>query len=476
MNGLTAPSQSAWTGPLRYNRWLPAARNRMNYQSRRIGDDGGEVSRFDAGERLLYEADRVGVYGALSLAWLADVARMRSGTGLLQKAYDISGKNNDLSQATVDSRPPDPFFGDPVGYSFGGSGDYWSTPDAAWMDGQWDADWRVAYDDVSSPGRVCAHRTSSETGWTVRLSESGGVYRWVCEIYDGALYREFVSAPLDTPANGDVLRQRLRLQVDSGDVTAYFYKWTAGAWAANGSQTRTMSLPSVNTPLEIGAWNSGADSNLAGRFYRVRFYSSNRDSGGTLVADFSASDFDHLGDTAEDSCGNTWTRNGTGTYMLKKQHEPLYNGAHHLALSISEAANDWALLAAIKPQDTTDKQYVLDAESGRLVFAAVSNTTGRTGWFDGSWKEPASATTAHQLLTWNLKSAGGALYRNGSEIGTLPYTQKPIGGAVKVGSSIAASTSLLKGALGTLLLVSGGLSDAQRAALESTINRIRQVY
>jgi hypothetical protein len=468
----------------------------MNYQSRRIGDDGGEVSRYDVGERLLYEADRVGVYGALSIAWLADVARMRSGTGLLQRAYDISGKNNDLSQATVDPRPVDPFFGEPVFFSFGGSGDYASTPDpgtvsnvclicrVAENDMEGAASYRVAQMATAGNYAYALFRSASTRRLVVRVSQNGtDISNITCDEdlpagLNGVAHWEMAIVGLGSPWTA-----RFFYALSNSNTVPDFASWTELATEeAHPTDNITTIRDSANV-LEVGSYLSGSNG-FAGRIYRAQVRPNGFAS--DPIADFRASDFPHLGDTAEDSCGNTWTRNGTGTYMLR-QHEGLFNGAHWLDkdVAISTSYPVAMLTAAYWPapetlipaalgfadKDVDDQQAYLSSATGLIARVVLAGSTVRI---------VSDTIVAKQQYMMEARLISNALrtlrLNSGAAIEDTAVCTHPANvDRVSVGRSADSTPVYMVGTV-PFALVLASTGENKLAAIRETINQIRQVY
>jgi len=143
-------------------------------------------------------------------------------------------------------------------------------------------------------------------------------------------------------------------------------------------------------------------------------------------------------------------------------------------ISMSLGASNWTFFFAVRPATSStpsDVRYLFDSETGRLIVAQhASGSYNSVGFFDGTWKEVALATTASQVLTYKLDSSGtnARIYRNGVAVGSAAsYTQKSIGGAVGLFAGYEQAGAPADGLVYEVLLYSSALSDADRSAVES---------
>lgn len=89
--------------------------------------------------------------------------------------------------------------------------------------------------------------------------------------------------------------------------------------------------------------------------------------------------------------------------------------------------------------DTVGHKYILDAESGRIIFNWKTSTEGKIAFYDNSWKSFDTTPASHlwHCITFALNGATGKakLFLNGSEYGSeRDYTPHSIGGVVVMGA------------------------------------------
>jgi hypothetical protein len=149
--------------------------------------------------------------------------------------------------------------------------------------------------------------------------------------------------------------------------------------------------------------------------------------------------------------------------------------------------DDCHIIHALVRQDDDSgaTDYLLDAQTGRLVFAPLAVTSGKSGWYDGTWKSVASAVSGWKLDTWYLDGVGGVgrYYENGVQRGEGSYTARALGGAVVVGSDYLQTGYFFDGALALLHARSAATApdgataflDLQEiSALEPTLTTLAQ--
>ena len=143
-------------------------------------------------------------------------------------------------------------------------------------------------------------------------------------------------------------------------------------------------------------------------------------------------------------------------------------------ISMSLGASNWTYFFAVRPATSSSNnnvRYLFDSETGRLIVAQhASGSYNSVGFFDGTWKEVALATTASQVLTYKLDSSGtnARIYRNGVAVGSAAsYTQKSIDGAVGLFSAYDQAGGRADGLVYEVLLYNSALSDANRALVEN---------
>ena len=119
------------------------------------------------------------------------------------------------------------------------------------------------------------------------------------------------------------------------------------------------------------------------------------------------------------------------------------------------------------PPDGT-LSYFLDFQTGRLVFGNnnVAAQGVGTGLFNGAWATFPPIQTGIQILSY-VCTAGGAMYRNGSFVGTFAsFASIALNGAVGIGSHNNTTTFFYGGSMGEILIYNTAFTNAQRQQVE----------
>jgi hypothetical protein len=95
----------------------------------------------------------------------------------------------------------------------------------------------------------------------------------------------------------------------------------------------------------------------------------------------------------------------------------------------------------VYPHTTAQQQFLLDIQTGRLIFEHCGDGTELVAFFDGAttrnWGAPASITNWHHLV-WVADGAAGQInhYKDGILQATAnqTYTARAIGGAIRIGT------------------------------------------
>lgn len=236
-------------------------------------------------------------------------------------------------------------------------------------------------------------------------------------------------------------------------------KHAANGWTAAGDLV--LHLPALFAGGAKGLWFDVSD--LAAMF---------QDDAGTVPAAVDA------------PVGRILDRSGNGFHAVQPaaaarpvlrlaggRHYLEFNGtSHFLSLTgMSAAAAPWTLAAALDPTATAGS-YLLDAQSGRLIFAPrEGGGTDKVSYYEGaSWRHGGPTAPGPQVLSWTLAESGAAIRRDGAAIATgLAYTNRAIGGAVALGRHHGTSAFYLKGKLYGVALIDRVLGEGELAALEA---------
>lgn len=110
--------------------------------------------------------------------------------------------------------------------------------------------------------------------------------------------------------------------------------------------------------------------------------------------------------------------------------------------TMSSSASNYTIIAIVVPSDgavsLTECLFSTTPSSGPNNFSLqLNNGSNQVGWYDGSTHGSAANTTGAQCLSWALNSTGtaGAIYRNGSQLGSSDtYTQVSCGNQTVIGA------------------------------------------
>lgn len=152
------------------------------------------------------------------------------------------------------------------------------------------------------------------TGWLLHI-DTGGAGIPSLQLYDdSAVFLDFAASVAPVIADGATLGIRAVANVNANPCTCTFYTSTDNGvtWTQLGAvqSLAGLGIDDAAEQLSIGSVD-GTTELLDGSVYRARVYNGNRDSGGTLVADFNPG-VTTQGDTSfVATTGETWTINGT---------------------------------------------------------------------------------------------------------------------------------------------------------------------
>ena len=209
---------------------------------------------------------------------------------------------------------------------------------------------------------------------------------------------------------------------------------------------------------------------------------------GNLQLWYKGSDFNSFSDAdrispLHDYSGNTG-RNAIAlvavTYKtaIKNGLAILRASSSSCTISINLGSGSFTFVVAADMANANAIQYIFDCATGRLIIAqGVSGDQTKVGWYDGSWRSIAAATTGWQILTWVLTSGGnGEMFRNGSSLGTAAYTAKAIGGSTRIFSTNGSSTVTTNCDLGDFLLYNKALNATELADIHGYLNGKWGIY
>lgn len=135
---------------------------------------------------------------------------------------------------------------------------------------------------------------------------------------------------------------------------------------------------------------------------------------------------------------------------------------------ISETGGDYVLIAALNIVGPSAAQgYLLDFQTGRLIFETDIPSTANVGHYDGAHRSHGAYSTGNQILRFVMNSASGAeSFKDGVSIGTATYSAKNLGGTIGLLAQYTAGSSGANVKLAELLLFNS-LDATRDAAVEA---------
>jgi hypothetical protein len=126
----------------------------------------------------------------------------------------------------------------------------------------------------------------------------------------------------------------------------------------------------------------------------------------------------------------------------------------HFDLSISNPAGPVSIFLGAKADsgESTNRAYVIDIESGRLILGLPASQNGYAGFFDGDWRDVDINTETENVLSALVYASGGQFRVNGSSLLSGSYNELPIGGSVTIGAANTGSARFLDGRIYGLIL------------------------
>lgn len=127
-----------------------------------------------------------------------------------------------------------------------------------------------------------------------------------------------------------------------------------------------------------------------------------------------------------------------------------------VASPIVQSAGDWTLIAALDVVSQPGTfRYLLDFQTGRLIFVLNENPATDLGYYDGSFKGAAGSQTGTRIYTWHLATTGAEMFRGNTSLGTGTYAAAALGGMSAIGAVNAGNNNYIDARIGRMMLFSG---------------------
>jgi len=210
----------------------------------------------------------------------------------------------------------------------------------------------------------------------------------------------------------------------------------------------------------------------------VRIYAADQD-GSTLATDGDGLYIQdaqlETGDTATDYVETTTTAATTGNVVTENGRPAMQFDVDSLSPSITNAASDYSFFSVTKSNVLLANAWTIDAQSGRLIFDGRGSSQG--AYLDGAWRGTPHNSTVQQVNSiFAIAPTSGQSYINGSVVNTgLSYTQKPIGGTIRIGQNSVASSNYWNGTMQEIILYASD-QTSNRTGIEDNINDYYDIY
>jgi len=138
--------------------------------------------------------------------------------------------------------------------------------------------------------------------------------------------------------------------------------------------------------------------------------------------------------------------------------------------TMSRPAGDmsvWFMVDRVNATGATEDLF--STQTGLLVIASISGTTGNTGYYDSAWRQGANGVTGNQALGFQYSGTGGSsgtVYRSMTSLGSFSYTTaKAIGGTTGLGAYYDGTAQWFDGCIYEMIIYNSALSFSQRSTL-----------
>jgi len=143
--------------------------------------------------------------------------------------------------------------------------------------------------------------------------------------------------------------------------------------------------------------------------------------------------------------------------------------------SITNAASDYSFFSVTKHTVSSPPGFAIDVQSGRLIFDGRGSGVG--AYYDGAWQGTPHNSIVQQVNSiFAIAPTSGQSYINGSVVNTgLSYTQKPLGGTIRIGQNSVGSSNYWSGTMQEIVLYASD-ETSNRTGIETDINDYYSIY
>jgi hypothetical protein len=267
------------------------------------------------------------------------------------------------------------------------------------------------------------------------------------------------------------LSQPLLLDVNTGAAAAYSLRKLRTAYTGAAIRVRRSS---DNTEQDIGFVGVDLDTvslkNFvgAGNGFMTRWYDQSgnaRNATQTTAAN----------QPRVVALGNLTYLNGKPTVGFIQS-----NTSNLVVPVINTSPGNLSAFFALNNVQTSGAGYLFDAQTSRTVLAIRDGEIApfdNYAFYDGGAAFKLSSTTTttgNQLLSYIL-GGSGSIFRNGVSILSTTYTQRALGGTIRIGTAFNAGGNTWDGNLSEVVLYNSDQSS-NRTAIESNINTYYAIY
>jgi len=176
----------------------------------------------------------------------------------------------------------------------------------------------------------------------------------------------------------------------------------------------------------VGDTNSAAAENVWDSNFKAVYHMSD------------GADTSHIYDSTSNNYDGTKLSAGNPVEATGKIANAQDFSTDYIDTSLSSAETSQTVEMWVYSYSAGDKEYMLDIQTGRLIFGYGSGTAGKIGIYDGAWKtfgNSPSLNTWHKLVfILNGGTSKAKLFIDNVQLGVeLSYSPKVVGGTVRIG-------------------------------------------
>jgi len=180
-------------------------------------------------------------------------------------------------------------------------------------------------------------------------------------------------------------------------------------------------------------------------------------------------------DATQETTGSQPQIVSSGSVVTENGKPALEFDTDSLEPSITNAASDYSFFSVTKHTVSSPPGFTIDVQSGRFIFDGRGSGVG--AYYDGAWRGTSHNSTVQQVNSiFAIAPTSGQSYINGSVVNTgLSYTQKPLGGTIRIGQNSVGSSNYWNGTMQEIILYASD-QTSNRTGIEDNMNDYYSIY